>query len=106
MTTARALIELGAAMMRDGASLTKTAAKIGFGDTRVAAALSRYTTEHKQNGYDEVARIAAPFLASEAAEKNPRHSRLNRPAKVEEPVPQIERLRNLVTAGALAGGEG
>ncbi len=101
MTTARALIELGAAMMRDGASLTKTAAKIGFGDPRVAAALTRYTTEHKQGGYEEVARIAAPFLALEAAEKNPRHSRLNRSAKVEEPVPQIEHLRNVVT-GAFA----
>ena len=107
MTTARALIELGAAMMRDGASLTKTAAKIGFGDPRVAAALTRYTTEHKQGGYEEVARIAAPFLALEAAEKNPRHSRLNRPAKVEKPVPQIEHLRNVVTgvfADASSGG--
>ncbi len=97
MTTARALMELAAAMMRDGASLTKTAAKIGFGDPRVAAALTRYTTEHKQSGYEEVARIAAPFLALSAAEKERGGSRLNRPAKVEEPVPQIENLRNVVT---------
>jgi len=101
MTTARALIELGAAMMRDGASLTKTAAKIGFGEPRVAAVLNRYITEHKQAGSQDVARIAAPFLALEATEKNPRHSRLNRSAKVEKPVPQIEHLRNVVT-GAFA----
>ena len=102
MTTARALIELGAAMMRDGASLTKTAAKIGFGDPRVGAALTRYSTEHKESAANEVARIAAPFLALEAAEKNPRHSRSSRPAKVEKPVPQIEHLRNVVT-GVFAG---
>ena len=97
VSTARALIELGATMMRDGASLTKTAAKIGFGDTRVAAALSRYTSEHKQSAYEEVARIAAPFLALEASEKSRRNTKSNRPAKVEEPVPQIEHLRNVVT---------
>ena len=103
ITTARALMELGAAMMRDGASLTGTAAKIGFGEPRVAATLKRYVTEHKQTGSGEVARIAAPFLALEAAEKErgPRHSRLNKPAKAEKPVPQIEHLRNVVN-GAFA----
>ena len=102
MTTARALMELGAAMMRDGASLTGTAAKIGFGEPRVAATLKRYVKEHNQTGSGEVARIAAPFLALEAAEKEPRHSRLNRPAKAEKPVPQIEHLRNVVN-GAFGG---
>ncbi len=101
MTTARALMELGEAMMRDGASLTKTAAKIGFGEPRVAAALRRYIAEHKQTSSEDVARIAASFLALEAAEKEPRHSRSSRPANAEEPVPQIEDLRNVVT-GALA----
>ena len=60
-----------------------------------------YIAEHKQTSSEDVARIAAAFLALEAAEKEPRHSRLNRPAKVEEPVPQIEDLRNVVT-GAFA----
>ena len=98
ITTARALIELGATMMRDGASLANAAAKIAVGGPRVAAAINRYITEHHKKAiYDDVARIAAPFLALAAMEKEPRQSSRKGTADTEEPVPQIEHLRNVVT---------
>lgn len=99
ITTARALIELGATMMRDGVSLTMNAAKIASGEPRIAAFLRSYITQHSKVVVvgEEVARIVAPFLALEASEKSRRPSRSDRPAKVEEPVPQIEHLQNVVT---------
>ena len=121
ITTARALMELGGGMMRDGASLTMNAAKIAAGEPRMVGVLRRYITQHSKIPVlgDEIARIAAPFLALTAEGKESRQvaerraerrsdyldsiAEMTPPPEIEEPTTQIEHLREVVT-GVFADG--
>ena len=80
-------------MMLDGASLTAVAAQVTTGPDNARKQLRMYSRNAKRTSAAEVARIAAPILATGKVETKRRRGRRVGPAASENVVPVLFRGR-------------